>query len=47
MIIWNLLDDGLSHNGPLLEPSKSMQGDTPSMNPRLLALIHIIHKRNT
>jgi hypothetical protein len=34
MVLWNLLDGGLSHNGPLLGPFESMQGDTPGTNLR-------------
>jgi hypothetical protein len=34
MVFWNLLDDGLSHSGPLLGPSESLRGGTPSTNPR-------------
>jgi hypothetical protein len=33
MVLWNLLDGGLSHSRPLLGPSDSMQGDTPGTNP--------------
>jgi hypothetical protein len=33
MVLWNLLDDGLSHSGPLLGPSESMRGGTPGTNP--------------
>jgi hypothetical protein len=33
MVIWNLLDGGSSHSGPLLEPSKPMRGGTPGTNP--------------
>jgi hypothetical protein len=32
MVLWNLLDGGLSHNGPLLGPSESMRGGTPGTN---------------
>jgi hypothetical protein len=34
MILWNILEDGPSHNGPLLGPSESMRGGTPGLNPR-------------
>jgi hypothetical protein len=34
MVLWTLLDGGLSHNIPLLGPSKSMQGGTPGTNTR-------------
>jgi hypothetical protein len=34
MVIWNLLDGGLSHSGPLLGSSESMWGGTPGTNPR-------------
>jgi hypothetical protein len=34
MVLWNLLDGGPSHSGPLLEPSESMQGGTLGTNPR-------------
>jgi hypothetical protein len=33
MVLWNLLDGGLSHNGPLLGHFESMQGCTPGTNP--------------
>jgi hypothetical protein len=33
MILWNLLDGGLSRRGPLLEPSEFMRGGTPGTNP--------------
>jgi hypothetical protein len=33
MIPWNLLDGGMSHSGPLLEPSESMRGGTLGTNP--------------
>jgi hypothetical protein len=33
MVLWNLLDDGLSHSGPLLGPSESMRGGTLGTNP--------------
>jgi hypothetical protein len=26
MVLWNLLNDGLSHSGPLLGPFESMRG---------------------
>jgi hypothetical protein len=32
MVIWNFLDGGLSHNGPLLKPVESMRGGTPGTN---------------
>jgi hypothetical protein len=32
--LWNLLDGGSSHSGPLIGSSESMQGGTPSTNPR-------------
>jgi hypothetical protein len=34
MVLWNLLDGGPSHSGPLLGPSKSMRAGTPGTNPR-------------
>jgi hypothetical protein len=34
MVLWNLLDDGPSHKGPLLGPSESMRGGTLSTNTR-------------
>jgi hypothetical protein len=34
MVLWNLLDGGSSHSGPLLRPSESMRGGTPGTNPR-------------
>jgi hypothetical protein len=34
MVLWNLLDGGPSHSGPLFGPSKSMRGGTPGTNPR-------------
>jgi hypothetical protein len=33
MVLWNLLDGGPSHSGPLLGPSEFMQGGTPGTNP--------------
>jgi hypothetical protein len=33
MVLWNLLDGGLSHNGSL-GPSESLRGGTPGTNPR-------------
>jgi hypothetical protein len=33
MVIWNLLDGGLSHSITLLGPSESMRGGTPGTNP--------------
>jgi hypothetical protein len=32
MVLWNLLNGGLSHNGPLLRPFESMQGSTLGTN---------------
>jgi hypothetical protein len=34
MVLYNLLDGGLSHSGPLLGPSESIRGGTPDTNPR-------------
>jgi hypothetical protein len=34
MILWNLLDGGSSHSGPLLGPSESVRGGTPGTNTR-------------
>jgi hypothetical protein len=34
MILWNHLDGGLSHTGPLLGPSESMRGGTRGTNHR-------------
>jgi hypothetical protein len=34
MALWNLLDGGLSHSGPLLRPFESMRGSTTCTNPR-------------
>jgi hypothetical protein len=34
MVLWNLLDGGLSRSGPLLGPFESMWGGTPGTNPR-------------
>jgi hypothetical protein len=34
MVIWNLLDIGLSCSAPLLVPFESMWCGTPSTNPR-------------
>jgi hypothetical protein len=34
MILCNLLDDGLSHSGPFLRPSKSMRDGPPGTNTR-------------
>jgi hypothetical protein len=34
MVLWNFLDGGPSHNGPLVRPSKSMRGGTLGTNPR-------------
>jgi hypothetical protein len=33
MVLWNLLDGGLTCSGPLLGPSESMRGGTPGTNP--------------
>jgi hypothetical protein len=33
MVFWNLLDDGLSHNRPLLGPSGSLRDGTPDTHP--------------
>jgi hypothetical protein len=33
MVLWNILDGGLSRSGPLLEPTESMWGGTPGINP--------------
>jgi hypothetical protein len=33
MVLYNLLDGGSSHSGPLLEPSESMRGGTSGTNP--------------
>ncbi len=33
MVLWNLLDGGPSHSGPLHGPSESMRGGTPGTNP--------------
>jgi hypothetical protein len=38
MVLWNLLDSGPSHSGPLLGPSKSMRGGTAGTNPHLQPL---------
>jgi hypothetical protein len=35
MVLWNLLEGGLSHSEPLLGPSESMRGGSPGTNPRL------------
>jgi hypothetical protein len=32
MVLWNILNGGLSHNGPLLRPFESMQGSTLGTN---------------
>jgi hypothetical protein len=32
MVLWNLLDGGPSHSGPLLRPSESMQGVASGTN---------------
>jgi hypothetical protein len=34
MVFWNLLDGGLSYNGPLLGPFESTWGDTLGTNTR-------------
>jgi hypothetical protein len=34
MVLWNLLDGGPSHIGPLLGPSESMRDGTLSTNSR-------------
>jgi hypothetical protein len=34
MVLWNLLNGGLSHRGPLLGLSESMRGSTLGTNPR-------------
>jgi hypothetical protein len=34
MVLWNLLDGGPSHSGPLIGPSESMQCGTLGTNPR-------------
>jgi hypothetical protein len=34
MVLWNLLDGGLSHNKSLLGPFESMRGGIPGTNPR-------------
>jgi hypothetical protein len=33
MILWNLLDGGPSHKGPLFGPFKSLLGGTSGINP--------------
>jgi hypothetical protein len=33
MVFWNLLDGGLTHNGPLLGPYKSLRGGTLGTHP--------------
>jgi hypothetical protein len=33
MVLWNLLDGGLSCSGPLLRPFESMRGGTSGTNP--------------
>jgi hypothetical protein len=33
MVLWNLLDGGPSHSGPIHGPSESMRGGTPGTNP--------------
>jgi hypothetical protein len=33
MVLWNILDGGLSRSGPLLRSLDSMWGDTPGTNP--------------
>jgi hypothetical protein len=32
MVLWNLLDGGPGHSGPLLRPFESMRGDTLGTN---------------
>jgi hypothetical protein len=39
MVLWNLLNGGLSHSKPLLKPSLSMQGGTLGTNPRHVTLL--------
>jgi hypothetical protein len=34
VVLWNVLDGGPSHSGPLLGPSESMRGGTLGTNPR-------------
>jgi hypothetical protein len=34
MVFWNLLDGGLSRNGPLLGPFESLRGGTLGTHPR-------------
>jgi hypothetical protein len=34
MVLWNVLDDGLSHTRPLLGPSESMRGGIVGTNAR-------------
>jgi hypothetical protein len=43
MVLWDLLDGGLSHSGPLLGPSKSTRGGTSGTNPQqqLLSAWHV------
>jgi hypothetical protein len=36
MVLWNLLDGGLSHSGLLLGPSEFMRGGTLGTNPHQL-----------
>jgi hypothetical protein len=33
MVLSNLLDGGLSHSGPIIGPSESIQGGTLGTNP--------------
>jgi hypothetical protein len=34
MVLWNLLNGGLTRSGSLLGPFESMRGGTPGTNPR-------------
>jgi hypothetical protein len=38
-VLWNLLDCGPSHSGPLLAPSESMWGGTLGTNPRQVSAL--------
>jgi hypothetical protein len=40
MSLWNLLDGGPSHSGPLLKPSESMRDDTSGTNPHHLIYLN-------
>jgi hypothetical protein len=42
MIRWNLLDDALSHSGPLLGPSESMRGGTADPSLGLLSPCKVV-----